>query len=55
MTFSTSEIIAEMFTEITQKSLLPIKNDKNVHIQISIAELTLIESYRGNDDDDTRL
>lgn len=55
MTFSAGEILAEMFKEITQKSLLPIKNDQNVHIQISIAELTLIESYRGDNDDDTRM
>ena len=48
MTLSTAEILAEMFREITQKALLPIKNDQNIHIQLSITELTLIESYSGN-------
>ena len=55
MTSTTAEILAEMFREIIQKTILPIKNDQNVHIQISIAELTLIETYRGDNDDDSRL
>ena len=50
MTLSTSEILAEMFTEITQKTILPIKNDQNVYIQNSIAELTLIEALKARFD-----
>jgi len=47
MTLSTAEILAEMFREITHKALLPIKNDQNVYIQLSLPQLTLIESYKG--------
>ena len=47
MTSTTAEILAEMFKEIIQKTILPIKNDQNVYIQLSLPQLTLIESYKG--------